>query len=150
MNSREGFRYEQFIKPRTVLQAANLSVILLTICYALTLSISQLPDVSPDPPGNRQNADDADYEVKAMKQGPERFVFVPLFAELLAHIGQTQAPWQRPGKRVQDKARPIHPRDARGKCNESADDGQQAAGENDQLAVTSKPTISKIEIVMGD
>ena len=60
-----------------------------TLSLRLPLFLFQLPDVSPDPPANYQNADDADDEVKAMKQSLERFVFVPLFAEFLAHISQT-------------------------------------------------------------
>src|SRR6266568_41598 len=59
---------------------------LLGVLSAATLFLSQLRDVSPDPPGNHQSAHDANDEVKAMKQSLERFVFVPLFAEFLAHI----------------------------------------------------------------
>jgi hypothetical protein len=49
-------------------------------------------DVTPDPPRYENHADDSNDEIEAVKPRLQTIVFVPLFAELLAHVRQCQTP----------------------------------------------------------
>ena len=89
-----------------------------------------IPDVAPYPPHNGKDADDPDYEVEAMEPRFERIVLVPLFAEFLTHVSETQAPRKRTKERVDDEASQVHFRDAGWKGYEGSEHWQQPAGED--------------------
>src|SRR5205085_10808835 len=98
-------------------------------------------EVSPDPTYCAREDDETDQEVEAMKPSLERLVLVPLCAEHLPDVSQTETPRERTEKRIDDEARHTHARDARRKRDERAHDRQQTARKHDHLAVTRKPTI---------
>ena len=104
--------------------------------------------VAPHPPRDRQYSDNSNDKVESMKEGLERRIRVPLFAQLLTDVRQSQAPGQRSGEGINHKALEIHSRHARGKCDEGPNDRQQTAGEDNDFAETREPAIGKIEIVM--
>lgn len=118
----------------------------------LTVSFvfAQVSYVTPDPPASQQHADDGNHEVETMKPRFERVVLVPLLTEYLAHIRETKAPRKGSGKRINNEALQVHPRDAGGKSDEGADGGKQTADKNDNLAVVSKPAIGHVEVVRGN
>jgi hypothetical protein len=82
-----------------------------------------------------EHSDDSNHEVEAMKPGLQRVVLVPLLAELLANVGQSQTPRQRTGKRINHKPLEIHARHAGGKRYEGADGRQETADKDDDFAV---------------
>src|SRR2546428_2885759 len=112
------------------------------------LFITQVPKMSPDPPDNCDCDRDSNNEVEAMKPGLEQRVLVPLLTQLLPDVRQAKTPRQRSGKSVDDELFQIHPRHSCGKRDEGANCRQQTANENDGLAITRKPAIGKIEVVM--
>ena len=104
-------------------------------------------DVAPDPPGDEEHRCDADEEIETVKPGLQRVVFVPLLPEFLPDVRQTQAPRQRPGKRVDHEAREIHSRHTRWKRNERSNRRQQATHKDNHFSILRKPAISDVEIV---
>src|SRR5207302_4878295 len=111
------------------------------------LFITQVSKMAPDPPDNRDCDHDSDDEVETVKPRLKQRVLVPLLAQLLPGVRQPKTPWERAREGVNDELFQIHPRYARGKRDEGANGRQQAANENDGLAVTGKPAIGKIEVV---
>jgi hypothetical protein len=51
-------------------------------------------DVTPDPPGDCKYEHDSYYKIEAMEPGLESIVLVPLLAQLLANVRETETPWQ--------------------------------------------------------
>src|SRR5690349_11182640 len=81
-----------------------------------------------------------------MKPCFERVVLIPLLAQLLTHIRQPEAPWQRPEKSIRDESSEIHTGNTGRKSNERSYDRQQPAGEDDYFAAPCKPSVGEIEI----
>src|SRR5205085_10953779 len=107
-------------------------------------------EVSPDPPDGGGEDDETDQEVEAVKPSFQRLVLIPLRAEHLPDVSQRQTPRERTEKRINNEARHTHARHARRERDKGAHDRQQAAGEDDDLAVAREPTIRQIEIVARD
>src|SRR5438093_2835205 len=97
--------------------------------------------VPPHPPDRRKYNGDANNKIKTMKQSLKRRISVPLLAKFLAHVGQAKTPWQRSQKRVDHKLFQVHARDAGWKSDEGANDGQQTAREDNELAESIEPTV---------
>src|SRR5262245_37390950 len=103
--------------------------------------------MAPYPPHNEKQTGNPDYKVKPMEPRFERIVFVPLFAEFLSHVSETQAPRKRTKESVDDEAREVHFRHAGRKGNECSNDRQQSAREDDHLASSRKPSVRHVEVV---
>src|SRR4051795_4940515 len=102
--------------------------------------------MTPHPPGRAGDEQYADDEVKAVEPRFQGLVLVPLLAELLTDVGQADAPGQRAKKGVDDEACQVHAGNTGREGDERAHNGQQAAGENDDLAILLKPAIREVEI----
>src|SRR5712692_2635085 len=117
------------------------------ILRALRVVRFEVSQVSPDAPRNQDYERDSNHEIEPVKQSLERRILVPTLAQLLTNVSEAETPWQRSGKRIDDKLLQIHPRDARRKRDECANDGKQPAGENDDFAKAREPAIGEIQIM---
>src|SRR6266508_6218593 len=107
-----------------------------------------MPDVPPYPPCGGEHDYDANHEVEPVKKSLQARVFVPLLAQLLSHVCESEAPWKRTRKRVDDELLQVHPRHAGGECDERANGGQQTTDENNDFTKPIEPSIGKIQIMM--
>src|ERR1051326_2892123 len=71
--------------------------------------------------------------------------FTPVFAELLAKVGQSETPRPRTQKCVEVEAAAGHADDSGGKCDESADHWQQAGDEYGEVSPAREEAVGPVE-----
>src|SRR6266403_913524 len=108
-----------------------------------------MPDVPPNPPPGTNHDENANHKIEPMEQSFQPGVLVPLLAQYLSHISQSQTPGQRTRESVNDELFYVHPRHARRKGDEGTNHGQKAARENNDFSESTKPAIGEVQIVMG-
>src|SRR5215469_5998826 len=104
----------------------------------------------PDIPGDADDDETDDHSVETLHDGAQARVVLPLLAQLVADIGEREAPRPRADEGINLEFDLRHAGDARWQRDKRAHHRQQPADENRDAAVAREKIVDPVEFAPTD